>query len=49
LPVPSALEIGVNDDKHDEKIEVLAGDEVLDAISVDEGLSNEEHTNGNWD
>ena len=47
-PVPIAPEIEGNDDEPDEENEVLAEDEVLDEIDVDEGLAHEEQTNGDW-
>ena len=47
MSVQNAPEIKVNDDAHDEDIEVLAEDEVIDAIGVDEGLAHEEQSDGN--
>lgn len=47
MSVQNAPEIKGNDDAHDEDIEVLAEDEVIDAIGVDEGLAHEEQSDGN--
>ena len=48
MPILNAPEIEGNDDEPDEENEVLAEDEVLDEIGVDEGLVHEEQTNENW-
>ena len=47
-PVQNVQEDEGNDDENDVENDVEPEDDVLDDIDIDDGLGNEEQTNGNW-